>query len=135
MFSILLCFDFNFYLNFIINTFTFNLSSILYKFLFLIIFFQLFFCICEAICPLIAIGHHRNVFDGKLSLRYENKKFTFDRHLVFRDIRTQFPLRQVLLEPSFHSGKRFITGLLRGCEKNFGHRDFEVSLCGKEAGL
>ena len=36
----------------------------------------------------------------------ENKKFTFDDHLVFCDIRTQFPLRQVLLEPTFHSGKR-----------------------------
>ena len=36
----------------------------------------------------------------------ENKKFTFDHHLVFCDNRTQFPLRQVLLEPSFHSSKR-----------------------------
>ena len=38
---------------------------------------------------------NRNVFDGKLSLWYENKKLTFDRQLVFRDIRTQFPLWQV----------------------------------------
>ena len=59
LFSILLCFDFNFYFNFIFNAFTFNLSSILYKFLFLIIFFQLFCCISEAIFPLIAISHHR----------------------------------------------------------------------------
>ena len=29
-------------------------------------------------------------------------KCTFDRHLVFHVIRTQFPLRQVLLEPSSH---------------------------------
>ena len=48
-----------------------------------------------------------NVFDTNLSLGYGTTKLTFDRHLVFfRVIRTQFPLGQVLLEPSSHFGKR-----------------------------
>lgn len=36
-------------------------------------------------------------------LRYENMYFSFHHHLVCRIIRTQFPLQQVLLEPSSYS--------------------------------
>ena len=61
--------------------------------------------------------------------------------LYFRDIRTQFPLRQVLLEPSFHSGKRitrdysrdfvfisiYIYRASKRVRKNLDVQDFEVS--------
>ena len=40
-----------------------------------------------------------------ITFRIRTTKCTFDRHLVFRVIRTQFTLQQVLLELSSHFGK------------------------------